>query len=308
LAIDPPTDHMLSLAAYRTTAGPGWMNRRLGEPNELWSKADGFFQTGYANAKAAAYGWGADFHNWYGKSISVLGQIVSAAYGGDRTKYQVVCGVQTATASTAASAAGSDARLASTKYMAQSTAPQMPFTKSPASNWVTHICCAQYVTPSEYNTAQEKADAESYAAATDPAVKLSIAIAYANTLNSGTGNYTVSKCAILYANWKNWALRFGIKKMCGYEGGYSAPYTANGTSNVDKLRAAAKTVPTLSTLTSLNYANFAGLSGSDFTAEFPACFQLSGMNPSDNCWSVLETVYQAPNPPQWNALVAFNQP
>jgi hypothetical protein len=37
-----------------------------------------------------------------------------------------------------------------------------------------------------------------------------------------------------------------------------------------------------------------------------SCFQLSGNSPSDNVWAVLETVYQTPNPPQWNAIVAFN--
>ena len=31
-------------------------------------------------AKATAYGWGADHHNWYGKAMSVLGQAVSSVY------------------------------------------------------------------------------------------------------------------------------------------------------------------------------------------------------------------------------------
>jgi hypothetical protein len=307
LAIDPATDYMPSLAAYCRAKGPSWMVARFEGPNELWNNAGGFFQTGYANAKAAAYGWNADFHNWYGKAMSVLGQIVSTAYAGDRSKYQVLCGVQTATANSAASASGSNARLASTKYMAQSTPPQAPFTKSPASNWVTHICCAQYITPSAYNTAQEKIDADIFMAATDPATKLSIASAYASTLNSGTGNYTLAKCAILYANWKNWALGFGIKKMCSYEGGYSAPYTSNGSSNVDKLRAASKQVPVMSTFTTINYTNFVSLSDANFTAEFPSCFQLSGQSPSNNCWSVLENVYQSIDPPQWSAIRAFNR-
>lgn len=308
LAIDPATDYMPSLAAYCRANGPSWMIPRFEGPNELWNSAGGFYQTGYANAKATAYGWGADFHNWYGKAVSVLGQAVSSVYAGDRTKYQVLCGVQTATGSSPAGAAGSNPRLMSTKYVAQATAPQSPYTKSAASNWVTHICCAQYFTPSEYGTSQEVTDAAAYAAAAgNPTLQLSIATAYAGTANSGSGAYTLSKCAIFYANWKAWAQGLGIQKLCGYEGGYSPDYTGGGQSPVDVLRAASKQVILLSGLTTLNYNNFVGLSGNGFVAEFPSCFQLSGLAPSSNVWSVLEDVYQTTNPPQWNAIVAFNQ-
>ncbi len=76
LAIDPATDFMPSLAQFCRDNGPSWMVPRFEGPNELWNNAGGFYQTGYANAKATAYGWGADFHNWYGKVLSVLGQAV----------------------------------------------------------------------------------------------------------------------------------------------------------------------------------------------------------------------------------------
>ena len=307
LAIDPATDYIPSLAAYCRTNGPAWMVPRFEGPNELWNASGGFYQTGYAMAKATAYGWGADVHNWYGKVMSVLGQSVSSVYAGDRSRYQVLCGVQTATADSAAGAAVSNARLASTKYVSQSAAPQSPYTKSAASNWVTHICCAQYFTPSEYGTSQEVTDAAAYSAAAGNAtLQLSIATTYASTANSGSGSFTISKCAVLYANWKSWAQGFGIQKMCGYEGGYSPDYTGGGQSQADILRAASKQVPLLSGLTTLNYNNFVGLSGSGFVAEFPSCFQFSGSAPSSSAWSVLEDVYQTPNPPQWNAIVAFN--
>ena len=275
LAIDPATDYMPSLAAYCRANGPSWMIPRFEGPNELWNSAGGFYQTGYANAKATAYGWGADFHNWYGKAMSVLGQAVSAVYAGDRTRYQVLCGVQTATGNSSAGTASSNARLASTRYVAQATATQSPYTKSAASNWVTHICCAQYFSPSEYGTSQEVADAAAYAAAAgNPALQLSIATAYAGTANSGSGAFTLSNCAIFYANWKAWAQGFGIQRMCGYEGGYSPDYTGGGQSQVDILRAASKQVVLLSGLTTLNYNNFVSLSGNGFVAEFPSCFQL----------------------------------
>lgn len=307
MSIDPATDYIPSLAAYCRANAPAWMIPRFEGPNELWNNSGGFFQTGYAVAKATAYGWGADYHNWYGKAMSVLGQAVSSAYMGDRTKYQVLCGVQTGTGSSPGGTLGSNSRLASNKYVAQNTAPQAPYTKSAASNWVTHVCCAQYFGPSDYGTPQEVTTAATYAAAAgNPSLQLSIATAYATTANSGLGLYTVTKCAVLYANWKTWAQSFGIQKMCGYEGGYSPDYTGGGQSQVDILRAASKQTALLSGLTTLNYNNFVGLSSGGFVAEFPSCFQLAGLTPTNNAWSVLEDIYQTPNPPQWNAIVAFN--
>lgn len=307
LAIDPATDYMPSLAAYCRDYSPSWMVPRFEGPNELWNNAGGFYSTAYAKAKSAAYGWGPDVHNWYGKAMSVLGQGVSAVYAGDRTKYQVVCGVQTATGASAEGTASSNSRLASTKYLAQSAPPQEPYTKSAAASWVTHICCAQYFSPSDYGTAQEASAAASFVAAAvdNPALQISLAMSYANTVSSGNGSYTLGKCAVFYANWKAWALAFGIKKMCGYEGGYSPDYTGGGKSSVDLLRAASKSSPSLSGFTTTNYNNFVGLSDNGFTAEFPSCFQFTGRAPTNNAWSLLEDLY-ASNPPQWNAIVIFN--
>lgn len=308
-SIDPATDYIPSLAAYCQANGPSWMVPRFEGPNELWNNAGGFYQTGYAIAKASSYGWGTDYHNWYGKVLSVLGQAVSSVYQDDRTRYQVLCGVQTGTGINDMGTRASDARLASTKYLQQSAPAQSPYIKSAASNWVTHVCCAQYFIPSEHGSAQEVSDAALYSAARDPAVKESIAAAYANTVNSGSGAFTLAKCATLYANWKKWALTFGVKKMCGYEGGYSPDFTSYlATSEVDILRSASKRAPSLNSFTTTNYNNFVGLSDQSFTAEFPSCFQLSGMSPSNNAWSILEDIYQAEIPPQWSAIVAFNAP
>jgi hypothetical protein len=306
LAIDAATDYIANLASFCRANGPSWMIPRFEGPNELWNNAGGFYQTSYAKAKAAAYGWGPDYDNWYGKVMSVLGQIVSAAYAGDRNKYQVLCGVQTVLGRSMINSSFTNARLASTRYLAQTAPSQAPYTKSPASDWVTHVCCAQYYTPSEYGTAQEKSDAAAYAAATGkPSVQSSIATSYANTANSGTGSFTLSQVATMYANWKTWARSFNIKNMCGYEGGYSPDYT--GDPQLDGLRAASKQVSSLSNLTTANFNNFVGLTGDGFTAEFPSVFQLSGFAPSNNVWSVLEDIYQTPDPPQWTAIVAFNQ-
>jgi hypothetical protein len=306
LSADPITDYVPSLAAYCRDRGPGWMVPRFEGPNETWNYAADFYATHHAVAKAKAYGWGADVHNWYGKVMSVLGQAVSIAYGDDRSRYQVLCGVQTVLGESEAGAASCDARLASTKYLAQSMLPQAAYTKSAASNWVTHVCCAQYFSPSEYKTTRETMDAAAYLATSDPALRLSIATAYADTSSSGDGRFTLQKCATLYSNWKAWAQKFGVQKMCGYEGGYSPDYTGGGKTQADILRAAAKQSPSLGKFTTMNYDNFVGLSDRNFVAEFPSCFQLSGIAPSNNVWSVLEDVYETPDPPQWSAIVAFN--
>jgi hypothetical protein len=172
---------------------------------------------------------------------------------------------------------------------------------------VTHLCCAHILLRRNTALPQEAVDAAAYAAAAGNATsQVSIATAYASTANSGSGAFTLSKCAIFYASWKAWAQGFGIQKMCGYEGGYSPDYTGGGQSQVDILRAASKQVVLLSGLTTLNYNNFVSLSGNGFVAEFPSCFQLSGSTPTNSAWSVLEDIYQTPNPPQWNAILAFN--
>jgi hypothetical protein len=303
LAIDPATDFMPSLAAYCRDEGPSWMIPRFEGPNECWNT--GIYSTGYGSAKAAKYGWGADPYNWYGKVMSVLGQAVSATYAGDRAKYQILCGVQTVMSNNASALAQSNPRLSSAKYLAQTASAQSPYTKSAASNWVTHICCAQYYVPSEYGTPQELMDARDFAAADSNVQKL-IANAYAETANSGNGPFTLSRVAILYAGWKQWALGFGIKRICGYEGGYSPDFNGGENSQVDKLRAASKLAPALIDFTALNYKNFVDLSDSNFIAEFPSCFLLSGGNLWNIAWSVLDDIYQTPNSPQWNAIVAFN--
>lgn len=385
LGIDPATDFIPSLAAYCRDNAPSWMVPRFEPPNELWNTAAFFYNTSYAQAKATAYHaadsahWAVDdYQNWYGKVGSVLGQAVSTVYSANRARYQVICGVQT---SFGLSTSTFDPRMNSTSYLAQNAAAQSPYVKSAASNWYTHVCCAQYITPSNYGQAAENTEAAAYngilftgsvsgsvltvtsintigvlgtgtiangqtlygrdvpagttilSAGTGVGgtgtynlsasigtvnsqqftlgTDLTQPVTYAATVNSGSGAFNIANVALLYAGWKTWAQSFTIQKMCGYEGGYSPDYTGSGatgygTSQVDLLRSASKQASTLNALTTLNYTNFTGLTGGGFTAEFPSCFQFSGQTPSTSAWSVLEDIYQSPNPPQLAAIVAFN--
>lgn len=290
LAADPLTDFAASLATYIRDNGPVWMIPRFEGCNELWNTAAGFNQTIYAMAKATTYGWGPDAHNWMGKVMSVMGQAVSKIYSNDRARYQVICGVQTAFFDTLPKHS-QDPRLTSARYVAGGG--------SPAANWVTHVCCAQYIAPTLYGGSnpgtQEVALAAAFAAGDQSAPAT-----YVAGLASGTGWANLASVSNYYSNIAKWAAGLGVKKMCGYEGGYSADYGSN--AQVNALRAAGKNVAILQAYTIQNYKNFLAAGG-----EFPSCFQLGGGAPSNNSWSVLEDVHQASTSPQWVAIAAFNK-
>jgi hypothetical protein len=176
---------------------------------------------------------------------------------------------------------------------------------------VTHVCCAQYFAPSARGTGAETTLAVAFAGGdtTAPAT-------YIDTVNSGSGNFTLPALLTLHQNWKTWAQGFGISKLCGYEGGYSSDYASLGNSDIDRLRAAAKAVTTspghalgLHGYLSGLYDSLMTLNGGGFTFEFPSCFQFSG-NPNINgystdVWSILEDIYQT-NTPQFEAIRLFN--
>ena len=220
LTADPITDYMSSLAAYCREMGPSWMVPRYEAPNETWNSANGFYATRYGWNKAFAR-WAVKFdhHNWYGMVLSTLGQAVSAAYGKDRTKYQVICGVQTFSGATSAS----NDQLNSTRYVKDGG--------SAAKNWATHVACANYYNAT-YTDKQEIEAAFNYAVA-DSARKLVIATDYANsTLIDGATNnqiFGIPNVARLYTNWGTWARGLNLG-LTGYEGGYSPDYPARDSS------------------------------------------------------------------------------
>lgn len=223
LAIDPATDYMSSLAAYCRDNGPAWMIPRFEGTNETWNNAAGFFATRYSWNKALVH-WGAnqDQNNWFGKTMSVLGQGISEVYSNDRTKYQVIAGVQTVS-----NPSDVAARLTSALYVAQAAAPQSGYTKSPASDWATHVCCAQYITPVRYGTLQELKDGFAYVVThvADPDARAALELSYADTLLGTSANYNLELTNGLYASWFAWAQSYGLE-LTGYEGGYSPDYNA----------------------------------------------------------------------------------
>ena len=226
-AIDPMTDFHPTLAAYCRDNGFAGMIPRFEGPNELWNTFGGFDGTSYATAKATAYGWSGNFNEWMGKVMSTVGQAVSTVYSADRSKYQVICGVQTGLGDTSGNRANSDPRLESPGYLGQVAPPQSPYTKSAAKTWVTHICVANYVTPSRYGTSQEVIDGWGYTVLGTT----SVAADYADKVADATGLFTTPAILTLMGNWKSWAQSHSIQKMAFYEGGYSPDYTALETSS-----------------------------------------------------------------------------
>jgi hypothetical protein len=98
LAVDPLTDWLSSLDAFIKANAPSWMIPRYEGPNESWNNFAGFYAARYIDAKATAQ-WGTTNdanHHWYGRVMSEIGQAISTSRAGDRTKYQVLCGVQSA--------------------------------------------------------------------------------------------------------------------------------------------------------------------------------------------------------------------
>lgn len=311
-----------------------------------------------------------DYHNWYGGAMSRLGQVISAVYGDDRSKYQVICGVQTSTGNTSGNRNNSIPRMASTSYVMQ--APPSGFTASPASDWVTHLTCAQYFNPSSQTDGTEATYTAAYAGATFtgsisgttlttsnargtiaigqtiqgigvngaavaagtvitggsgtswtvnnsqtvasmPMVggqDLTAPISYAASTDTGAHPTNVPNLATLYSNWKAWAQGFGIQKMCGYEGGYTPDLVSGGNSDTDRLKVASKLAPSLEASLTQTFDDFLALTDGTFTAEFPSSYLLAS-NPYRNgytqqIWPLLDDIYQSPTPPQWDAIVAFN--
>lgn len=256
LTIDPATDYMPSLATYYAANQPSWMTPRYEGINEEWNNASGFYGSRYGWNKAFL-NWATvqDTGNWQGQTMSVLGQIVNAAYGSpailSQTKYQLIDGFQQQGGTSGSSITN---RVNSTKFVSTGLPSQSPYVNTAAYNWITHIATAQYMTPSEYGTNQEVIDGFNWFVtnAANPTAQAVIAASYVDTLNSGTGSQNLSNLNTIYqafftlaqSNWGG-AIKFG---MVGYEGGYSPDFNTSAvTSPVTGATTANPSVLTLAT-------------------------------------------------------------
>lgn len=286
LCLDPLTDYAQELATYCKNNLNSGLIPRFEPANEVWNSAGGFYATRYAWNKAGVH-WGTafDHHNWYGKVLSTMGEAISDVYADDRTRYEVVCGVQTGTGG---SASGSNARLTSTEWVADGG--------SAAKDWATAVVCANYWNTS-YTAQQEDDAAAEYTAAGSDAERLVIATAYLQSGATGTGTFALPQLKTLYEQWKAWGVTHGVTKLFGYEGGWSPDYVS-GETDLNTLKEATKAIAGIRGHTITNYENFLDAGGT-----FPSCYILAG---ADVIWSVFDQDIYATPSPQWNAIVEFN--
>lgn len=320
-------DWTTQLATYIKGNAPSWMVPRFETWNEIFNSIQPV--TVYCWYKSFIY-WGSIIGQFgqdqlVGKVGSTMGQAVNAVYGGnvDGTLYNTIVSFQSETFADTVST--SNERMTAATYVANGPS-QSGYTESPASDWCTHICYANYFSPSiesgDSPSGEEVTLAQAYAAASPGAEQLAIATEYAlysvtgiNGVNGVTG-YPLEQLQVYATNAATFASNFTTNdnvtvKVCAYEGGYSPDTTATGDNAtiVNNLRYASKLVEDIGTMiiggTLSNGIWVNGLYW-DYTQAgcvFPSCFQLSG---NGDAWSVISpNVYATPTY-EYNAIIEFN--
>jgi hypothetical protein len=292
-ALDPLTDYVTNLATYCRDNLASGLIPRFEPANEVWNSALNFYATKYGWAREKARGYGTtDHHEWYGRVLSKMGQAISAVYSNDRTRYQVICGVQTIWGSVTPSS--HDPRLSSARLVAETGV-----SGDAAKFWTTHVACDGYWGLT-LTTSAEQTYADEYVSATTArkAEILQTILAGSNNIYTAGGKYPN------YTGWKAWAAGFGVNKMTQYEGGLGLD-VSTGDANRDTLRLACKTSPGILQQTLRNYDAFIATGG-----EFPSVLAITGpgrtSGQASNIWSVLDPdLYATPEPPQWTAIKLF---
>lgn len=291
LALDPETDYVSGVATYARDHLNSGLKFQAEGPNECWNGSLDFFCTHYADAKEKLRsGLDGDRHQWYGRALSKIGKTVSAVFSADRTKYDVICGVQTV-----ATPSSVNNRMNSARYVTETG-----LSTDAAKNWVTQVHCTGYHGFSQYGTAvEDQAVIDWHAAATQAEADAVVDTFWRDTGGSG---FTLALLFGYYANWRAWIDGFigeGFTIAFGqYEGGFSPDYEADADTN--EFREACKSWPGLYQKTILNYRTFTETYG----GIFPSVFQFSS---NGNAWSVLDpNIWITPDPPQWTAIVHFN--
>ena len=243
LSLDPDQDYVTGLATLAKNTLIAGLQLIVEPPDETWN---GLYPwTNYANAKAAA-NWPAatdkSYNQEYGKWVSVIGQDVSAVYGGDKSKYSIedcVWMIQ---------AANSAPRFTSPNYVTYDGGP-------PAYNYVTNLCLPGYWYPTEFLTMQETIDAYNYVTSGSTVTQAALARSFIDTATGVTGNtqFSIPSVNTLYANFASFLA--GINSSYGthigmnqYEGGYNDVTTIaahSGVASITSISSASSAVLTL---------------------------------------------------------------
>ncbi len=142
----------------------------------------------------------------------------------------------------------------------------------------------------------------------DPATRRAAEDDFVVTAKTGT-RFSLAITTDFWPSWATWANSFGVKKMLGYEGGYSPDMTNNDARLLTSLfREATKASSLLYDYTIENYENYIYADcADDFEILEPSCYFFLGDLPSGSVWSIYQTIDQDPTP-QALAIAAFNDP
>jgi hypothetical protein len=262
LSSDPVSNLMPSVATYvmdRVEVEAPWMIPRFElVSNEDWNNGGAFPGTRYGWNKANAR-WGTSFdtHNYHGRAFSLNAQAIWDALGDtakNPNKYHLVCGVQTY-----GSESASAPRLTSALHVADD-----PVNNKPASNYATHIACANYygIPTTLAARTHELVLAMDYAAAGTEAERDAIATEFVEMMLEAQPTLTAR-----FVAWKAYAVTHGVDEVVAYEGGYSPDYTSGQlTGNITAIARGATTtitatdrLPTVGL--SVSYADVGGTTG-----------------------------------------------
>lgn len=284
LTVDPMSDWTVEQATAIKTysdASATWMIPRYEPPNESWNNQFRVTQYGYLKEGVRVGSPTFDIHNWYGRVLSKIGKVISTLYADDRTKYQVICGVQAY-----GSTAGSNARLTSASYVAETGDAG-----DAAKFWATHVAPAIYWSSSFDGTTTDDTMAAEYATATD-ARKTELIEEYL-TSDEGTNAVSWADTIARIDAWNTWRNSFGVTMgFTSYEGGYATAGYLPGSAELDAFQRAAYFSSTLYWLTQRQYKYILSLGG-----EFPSAYVFSGVNEwalfNPNIYATPSTAYDA---------------
>jgi hypothetical protein len=247
--VNAVTDFMPSWAAY-IRDNYSWMKPVIEPPNETWNTGNTVFRASFYALGVGWKYWGVTntgaIHEAYGKWASTLGQAMSAVFGNDRSKYSMICAVQTGAFATLNHTL--DSRLMSAQYVSVNGG-------DPAYKWVDRVCAATYYYPLERHQCQELIDAYAYSVtySGNTAQQSAIAEAYVATSSNGpTGGaeFSIQDVILFFTNLKAWAKGMPagstINGMLAYEGGYSPDYLGGNWST--NITGATQTNPCVLTL------------------------------------------------------------
>jgi hypothetical protein len=123
------------------------------------------------------------------------------------------------------------------------------------------------------------------------------------------GPFSPSEIVIKATNLKTWAISFDLGEVLFYEGGVTAD---PGSTAYNLFYYAFRLCPAspayaegIKTMLLDNYEDLVALSDGSVTVAYPSVFQLDGRYPSNNNYSVMQSIYMD-YPPQALAIQAFN--